>query len=97
MDSKSEKKHDKSTKNRNSKETKKNKKDIKYGCLFCDLNKVIALEFNSKGLVIGKSTLLLDEEEDVIDETTLLDEEEVIIKKGDKYMKYWKHIKTHSF
>lgn len=55
----------------------KNKKDIKYGCLFCDLNKVIALEFNSKGLLIGKSTLLLDEEEDVIDETTLLDEEEV--------------------
>ena len=29
MGSKSEKKHDKSTKNRNSKETKKNKKDIK--------------------------------------------------------------------
>ena len=29
MSSKSEKKHDKSTKNRNSKETEKNKKDIK--------------------------------------------------------------------
>lgn len=55
----------------------KNKKDIKYGCLFCDLNKVIALEFSSKGLVIGKSTLLLDEEEDAIDETTLLDEEDI--------------------
>lgn len=55
----------------------KNKKDIKYGCLFCDLNKVIAIEFNGKGISIGKSTLLLDEEEDIIDETTLLDEERV--------------------
>lgn len=55
----------------------KNKKDIKYGCLICDLNKAIALEFNSKGLIISKSSLLLDEEEDVIDETSLLYEEKI--------------------
>ena len=63
----------------------KNKKDIKYGCLFCDLNKVIAIEFNGKGISIGKSTLLLDEEEDIIDETTLLDEERVEYEVIEKY------------
>lgn len=46
----------------------KNKKDIKYGCLVCDLNRVIAIEFNSKGELISKSGLLLDEEEDTINE-----------------------------
>lgn len=63
----------------------KNKKDIKYGCLFCDLNKVLAIEFNGKGLSLSKSTLLLDEEEDVIDETTLLDEEKVEYEVVEKY------------
>lgn len=63
----------------------KNKKDIKYGCLFCDLNRVVALEFNSKGLVISRSNLLLDEEEDIIDETTLLDEEKIEYEIIDSY------------
>lgn len=63
----------------------KNKKDIKYGCLFCDLNKVIAIEFNGKGLSLSKSTLLLDEEEDVIDEATLLDEEKIEYEVIEKY------------
>lgn len=63
----------------------KNKKDIKYGCLVCDLNKAIALEFNSKGLILSKSSLLLDEEEDVIDETSLLDEEKINYELIEKY------------
>lgn len=45
----------------------KNKKPITYAGLFCDLNKVIALEFAKDGMVIAKSCLLLDEEEEVID------------------------------
>ncbi len=63
----------------------KNKKDIKYGCLLCDLNKVLALEFNSKGIVISRSNLLLDEESDVIDETTLIDEEDFEYELIEKY------------
>lgn len=63
----------------------KNKKDIKYGCLVCDLNKAVALEFNSKGLILSKSSLLLDEEEDVIDETSLLDEEKINYELIEKY------------
>lgn len=47
----------------------RNKKEIKYASLFTDNNKVIALEFNSKGVVISSSNLLLDEEDDVIDES----------------------------
>lgn len=62
-----------------------NKKDIKYGCLFSDLNKVLALEFNSKGIVISRSNLLLDEEEDILDETTLLDEEKIEYEIIEKY------------
>ncbi len=62
-----------------------NKKDIKYGCLFSDLNKVLALEFNSKGIVISKSNLLLDEEEDILDEATLLDEEKIEYEIIEKY------------
>lgn len=52
----------------------KNKKDIKYGVLISDLNKALAIEFNSKGLLISKSGLLLDEEEDVIEESYDLEE-----------------------
>ncbi len=63
----------------------KNKKDIKFGCLFSDLNKVLALEFNSKGVVISRSNLLLDEEEDVLDEVTLLDEEKIGYELLEKY------------
>lgn len=62
-----------------------NKKDIKYGCLFSDLNKVLALEFNSKGIVISRSNLLLDEEEDILDEATLLDEEKIEYEIIEKY------------
>lgn len=45
----------------------KNKKPISYAGLFCDLNKVIAVEFSKEGVVLAKSCLLLDEEEEVID------------------------------
>lgn len=37
------------------------------GCLFCDLNRVVAVEFSSEGGVLARSCLLLDEEAEVID------------------------------
>ncbi|MBQ6324049.1 MAG: hypothetical protein IJI22_04355 [Bacilli bacterium] len=46
---------------------------IKYSCLLGDNNKVFALEFSSSGEVVKRSSLLLDEEEIVIDEITSLD------------------------
>lgn len=55
----------------------KNKKEIKYGALFSDLNRVIALEFDNKGNVICRSSLLLDEEEDIIDECCDLTAEKI--------------------
>jgi len=55
----------------------KNKKDIKYGALFSDLSKVIALEFDNKGNLISRSALLLDEEEDILEECEDLEEETI--------------------
>ncbi len=42
----------------------KNKKFT--ACLFCDLRRVVAIEFAGDGSVLAKSSLLLDEEKDVI-------------------------------
>ena len=52
----------------------KNKQNIKYAALLSDINKVIALEFSSDGTVISKSSLLLDEEESVVDECSNINE-----------------------
>ena len=49
-----------------------NHRDLKYATLFTDLNRVVALEFDNTGISIRKSSLLLDEEEEVIDESKLL-------------------------
>ena len=43
-------------------------KNLEYAALITDINKVIAIEFNNNGEIISRSTLLLDEEEDIIDE-----------------------------
>lgn len=60
-------------------------KDLKYAILISDLNKAIALEFNYQGISISKSSLLLDEEEDIIDECSDLKEEIIPYKKIKKY------------
>lgn len=60
-------------------------KDLKYATLISDLNKVIALEFDYQGVVISKSSLLLDEEEDIIDECGDLTEETMPYEKLKKY------------
>lgn len=57
-----------------------NSQNLKYAALFTDLNRVVALEFNDKGLSVCKSSLLLDEEEDVIDESSLLSVEKISYK-----------------
>lgn len=48
-------------------------KVLKYSCLVTDLNRVIALEFDSNRVLKKSSSLLLDEEEDVIDECSNFD------------------------
>lgn len=65
----------------------KNKKCIKYAALFTDFNKVIALEFDNNGNVIARSTLMLDEEEDIIEEFENLEEEVIEYEKKNKYKK----------
>lgn len=45
----------------------KKRKSIFYSCLFCDLNRVVAIEFSRNGEVLSKSCLLLDEEAEVIE------------------------------
>ena len=52
----------------------KNNQNIKYATIFCDINKAIALEFYNNGTVISKNSLLLDEEESVIDECSNINE-----------------------
>lgn len=47
-------------------------KNKKYTCLFACLEEVIALEFDENGITINKSSLLIDEEEDVLDMVNLL-------------------------
>ena len=45
---------------------------IKYSLLVTDRIKVIALKFNDEGLLIEKSSLLIDEEDAVVEEASLL-------------------------
>lgn len=47
--------------------TKNSEALIEYACLFCDLSRVIAIEFTEKGINAYKSFLLLDEEEEILD------------------------------
>ncbi len=63
----------------------KNKKNLKYAALFTDMNKVIAFEFSNKGEVIAKSSLLLDEEDDIMMECACVDVEEIQYEKICKY------------
>ena len=52
----------------------KKKKSIFYSALFCELTRVIAVEFSRSGEVLAKSCLLLDEEEEVIESSKGIDE-----------------------
>lgn len=63
----------------------RNKKYIRYGALFCDLNRVVAVEFYKDGTPICKSTLLLDEEEEIIDECIDLRDYDLNYKVLEKY------------
>ncbi len=61
---------------------------LKFSFLVTDLSKVIALEFSSNGEVIRRSSLLLDEEEAVIEESLDYQEEELNYKIIRKYLKF---------
>ncbi len=52
--------------------THTNNGKIKYSLLVTDRIKVIALKFNNEGLLIEKSSLLIDEEDAVVEEVNLL-------------------------
>lgn len=43
-------------------------KNLEYATLITDINKVIGLEFSSTGEIISRSSLLLDEEEELLEE-----------------------------
>lgn len=58
----------------------KKRKQIIYASLFCDLNRVVALEFSKDGEILSRSCLLLDEEGEVIDDSKDLDEEVISYK-----------------
>lgn len=63
----------------------KKTKNLQYAVLISDLNKVIGLEFNNKGEIISRSSLLLDEEEEIIEECYDLKQEELsYVLKGDE-------------
>ena len=51
--------------------------NLEYSVLLTDLNKIIALEFNSSGNIIARSNLLLDEEEEIIEESYEVTEENI--------------------
>jgi len=53
---------------------------IEYGCLFSDGYKVIAVEFASDGTSIYKSSLLLDEEEEILETIGTLMKKRLTIK-----------------
>jgi hypothetical protein len=55
----------------------KTNKKIEHACLLTDSNKVIAIEINKNGEVISKSSLLLDEEEEIIEESYETKEETI--------------------
>ena len=52
--------------------------NLEYSVLLTDLNKIIALEFNSSGNIIARSNLLLDEEEEIIEEAYEVAEENIM-------------------
>lgn len=62
-------------------------KDLDYALLLSDTNKVIAFEFNKKGEIISRSSLLLDEEEEIIEESYDEKEEQLPYKKLNKISK----------
>lgn len=46
--------------------TYKNKLYLEYSSLFTDLNRVVGIQFTKDGNIISRSSLLIDEEEDII-------------------------------
>ncbi|MBQ2910605.1 MAG: hypothetical protein IJE53_07330 [Bacilli bacterium] len=59
-------------------------KDLDYALLLSDTNRVVAFEFNKKGEIISRSSLLLDEEEEIIEESYDEKEEQLLYKKINK-------------
>jgi len=50
-----------------------NKNKYSYVCAFCDGNEAIILNFSSNGSILGRSSFLIDEENEVVDLSECLD------------------------
>ena len=55
----------------------KKTKNLQYASLITDLNRVVGIEFNKEGRIISRSSLLLDEEEEIIEECLDIKEEKL--------------------
>lgn len=55
----------------------KKTKNLQFALLISDLNRVIGIEFNKDGEIISRSSLLLDEEEEIIEECCDIKEEKL--------------------
>ena len=62
----------------------KKTKDLEYALLLSDSSKVVAFEFNPNGEIISRSSLLLDEEEEIIEESIDEKEEKLVYNKLEK-------------
>lgn len=59
---------------------------IEYGCIFCDLNRSVVVSFNKEGYIMELSSILINEELEIIDVAETLLEKE--IKYKELYNKY---------
>lgn len=55
----------------------KKTKNLQFALLISDLNRVVGIEFNKDGEIISRSSLLLDEEEEIIEECCDIKEEQL--------------------
>lgn len=60
---------------------------IDYACLFTDCYKVVAVEFNNEGKSIYKSSLLLDEEDEVLEFSNEIENTNISYKRINKIVK----------
>lgn len=57
--------------------TNKKNKIINYACVFSDIKEAIVFEFDSNGICINKSRMMIEEELEVLDYTTDLEETKI--------------------
>ena len=75
-----------------------NKNKYGYVCILCDGNEAFIVNFSSKGGVIGRSSLLIDEENEVIDISECIEQCDYdIVVNGNNYCDSFKTRRESSF